>query len=462
MPELPLSLVLEATGGRLIRGPAPDRFRGVSTDTRALTAGSLFAALRGERFDGHDFAAEALRRGAGAALVAREVEGAGPLILVEDTLAALGKLAAAHRAKMPAVVVAITGSTGKTTTKEMAAAILARGGATAKTPGNYNNEIGVPLALLGLEADHRAAVVELAMRGRGQIAYLADMARPRVGVITNIGVSHLELLGSKKAIAEVKAELLAALPADGAAVLNADDEFVDRLRAHSPARVVTFGRSKDADVRVEEATLDAAGRVRCRLRGWWGEQEVMLKAAGRHHALNAAAAAAAAMLAGGRPEWVEAGLTAFQAADMRGQLVAAPGGYTVINDCYNAAPDSMRVALELLMDLPGRAKWAALGDMRELGAMAAEWHREVGELAGRLGLSGLVGVGEMGRLIADGARAYLGGDRVVGVESNAAAAELLRERLGPGDVVLVKGSRLMQMEEIVSALVAEREGGGDE
>jgi UDP-N-acetylmuramoyl-tripeptide--D-alanyl-D-alanine ligase len=297
MCDLALSAVLEVTGARLVGGP-PDVFHGVATDTRALSPGALFIALKGERFDGHDFVAEAFRRGAAGALVSTEVAAPGPQLIVSDTLAALGKLAASHRKSLSVQVIAVTGSIGKTTVKEMVAAILSRGWTTGLTPGNYNNEIGVPLALLDLTPVHKAAVVELAMRGRGQIAYLADMVQPRIGLITNVGVSHLELLGSRQAIAEAKAELLAALPRDGAAVLNADDEFFGFLRERSPCRVLSFARSADADVRAKRVELTAEGRIRFELRGWWGEQEVSLAAAGRHHALNAAAAAAAAMAAG--------------------------------------------------------------------------------------------------------------------------------------------------------------------
>jgi len=470
VPDFPAEMVLAATRGRLVNGPLPTMLRGVSTDTRTLTAGALFVALKGEKFDGHEFVAEAFRGGAGGALVAREVAVARPQVVAGDTLIALGALAAAHRATLGVKAIAVTGSTGKTTTKEMIAAILSCGWETARTPGNFNNEIGVPLALLELGASHRAAVVELAMRGRGQIAYLAEMVRPQVGVVTNIGLSHLELLGSREAIAETKAELVEALPADGAAVLNGDDEFLGYLKARSQARVISFGRSESADVRAEQIEVGEKGEVTLRLRGWWGEEEVRLRAAGRHHALNAAAAAAAAMAAGAEREWLAKGLAAFEAADLRGQIVEAPGGYTVIADCYNAAPDSMRVALELLVDLPGRRKWAVLGDMKELGPLSADWHRDIGRLVAEMPIAFLVTVGELGRFIAGGARARgerataegrpcegNAGGRELGVweaADNPGAAQLVAAGIGAGDVVLVKGSRVMKMEEVVASLLA--------
>ncbi|HUU53371.1 MAG TPA: UDP-N-acetylmuramoyl-tripeptide--D-alanyl-D-alanine ligase [Armatimonadota bacterium] len=452
MPDFPRAMVLKATGGRLVGGSAPEAFRGVSTDSRSGPRGALFVALKGEQFDGHDFVPEAFAGGAGAALVSRELPAAGPLIVVRDTLEALGALAAANRNLLSPRVVAITGSTGKTTTKEMIAAILSRGWKTARTPGNYNNEIGVPLALLELEASHEAAVVELAMRGKGQIDYLARMARPQVGVITNIGVSHLELLGSRQAIAEAKSELLDTLPDEGAAVLNADDEFFSFLKERASCRTISFGRSDEAEVQADEVAVGSDGSTELLLRGWWGDHRISLRTAGRHHALNAAAAAAAAMAAGAEAEWVGAGLEAFEGAEMRSRIVKAQGGFTIIDDCYNAAPDSMRVALELLADLPGNRKWAVLGDMKELGPMSADWHREVGELAARLGVAGVVTVGDLARDIAAGAREGLSSDQVAEVKDNDDVVRVLADRVSAGDVVLVKGSRAMKMEEIVRRL----------
>jgi len=458
MTDLSLQLVLAATGGRLLGEGAPSIFRGVCTDTRALAEGSLFVALKGERFDGHEFAAEALSRGAGAALVSHDLPEARPLIVTGDTLQALADIAGAHRARLSPRVIAITGSTGKTTTKEMIASVLSQGWQTARTPGNFNNEIGVPLALLDLTPAHEAAVVELAMRGRGQIAALAGIVKPQVGLITNIGVSHLELLGSRQAIAEAKAELLASLPPDGAAILNEESEFLGFLTDRSPCRVITFGLGEEADVSAREVEAAADGSTAFVLRGWWGEERVQVRAAGRHQALNAAAAAAAAMAAGAKAEWLSPGLQAFEGAEMRSRIVRAPRGFTIIDDCYNAAPDSMRVALELLADLPGGRKWAVLGDMKELGPLAVDWHRELGGLAAEMRLAGLITRGELGKEIAAGARQGLPDGAAVVASSNDEAAALLGERLSPGDVVLVKGSRAMQMEEIVRRLLEEGAG----
>lgn len=456
MPEFTIDFILQAIGGRA-RGTLPVKVTGLSTDTRKLTPGALFVALKGESFDGHDFVAEALKSGAVAALVSREIVNAGPQIIVENTLLALGALAAAYRATLTPKVIAVTGSTGKTSVKEMIAAILSQGWRTYRTPGNFNNEIGVPLALLELDEQVQAVVIELAMRGKGQIAYLAEMVAPQIGVITNIGQSHLELLGTQEAIARAKGELLEALPADGTAVLHAEDEFFEPLRGLTPCQVVSFGTNDEADVRVSEIEVNSEGATDFLLTGWWGEERISLPVGGRHHALNAAAAAGAAVAVGADPAWIKPGLAAFQGAEMRTRVLTAPGGFTVLDDTYNASPDSMRAALELLADLPGIRKWAALGDMKELGSRSAEWHRELGQLAADLRLTGLVTVGELAAHIAAGAREGKVGMTVFEETDNEKAAEWLLEQVKPGDVVLVKGSRAMKMEEIVQRLLARGE-----
>lgn len=456
MAELSLEMILAATQGRVVGAPPP-LFPGVSIDTRTLAPGQLFVALQGER-DGHDFVPSAFAQGAGAALVSRELAGAGgPQIVVEDTLRALGAIGARRRRALELKVIAITGSVGKTTVKEMLAAILSQGWRTLKSRGNYNNEIGVPLTLLALDASYQAAVVEMAMRGRGQIAYLAQLAQPQLGVITNIGKSHLELLGSRDAIAESKAELVEALPRDGVAVLNADDDYFPVLSARSAARVVSFGTAEGAEVRVTDAAVTAEG-LRFRLSGELIAAELTCGVAGRHHALNAAAAAAAALSAGVPAEWVIRGLAEYEAGEMRGRVITAPGGYTVVDDSYNAAPDSVRAALALLTDLPGNRKWAVLGDMKELGDATLEEHHEIGRAAAEAGLAGLITVGELGRHIAEGAR-EAGLADVVEAADNAEARARIASRLAAGDVALVKGSRAMQMEEIVAGLLAVERGG---
>ena len=453
MPSMTAERAIAAVQGRVIAGAPPAEFAGVSTDSRTVRPGELFAALPGERHDGHDFVAQALRQGAAAALVARPIEDAGGcLIQVPDTLVALGQLAAAHRAQFALPLIAVTGSTGKTTTKEMITAILARRGRVLKTEENFNNEIGVPMALLGLDQETDFAVIELAMRGLGQIAYLARIAQPSIGVITNIGPSHLELLGSLEAVAAAKAELLEALPPDGTAVINADDPYADLLRARSAARVVTFGADHPADVRAVEVALDDRAAARFRLVAPFGEADVALGVPGRRNIHNALAAAAAAVAAGASVCDVARGLGSVASARHRLEVIEAPGGFRVVDDCYNASPASVSMALEVLTALPGGRKFAVLGDMRELGPAADPLHRQIGEEAGRV-VERLITVGQLGRAIAEGARSGLNEGRVEWAADNSRAAERLLGWLRPGDVVLVKGSRAMAMEEIVRRLV---------
>ena len=427
----------------------------MSTDSRKVTPGALFVALAGERFDGHDFVAAAIAAGAAGAMVSRltpEMAAAPCLLQVEDTLAGLGAMAAAHRRRFDLDVIGITGSTGKTTTKEMTANILERERTVLKTPASYNNEVGVPLTALELNRGHQAAVFELAMRGRGQIRYLAEMIRPTVAIITNIGRSHLELLNTREAIAETKAELLEALPAGGVAVLNADDPYCEFLRDRARGPVITFGLSAGAAVRAERVrTRDEPG-VEFTLVGWDFRTPVRLRLPGRHNALDAAAAAAAARALGVSPEAIRDGLMLLSAGADRMQVLQAPGGFAVISDCYNAAPDSMRMALEVLAEMPARRRMAVLGDMRELGPMEVSWHREVGELAAAMDLALLVTRGELGSVVAEGAASQLSG-RVRPAKTNEEAAELIREVARPGDVVLVKGSRAMHLEEVVRRLI---------
>ncbi len=452
MADMPFAQILAATGGRVFGGELPATCAGVSLDSRTLRSGELYIAVVGERFDGHDFAAQAFAAGAGAVLVSRELTLPGVQIVVEDTLRALGDIAAAHRAELRPVVIGITGSVGKTTTKDMVAAILSQGWKTVKTRANFNNEIGLPLTLLDLDASHQAAVVELAMRGRGQIAYLAHLARPQIGLVTNVGISHLELLGSQDAIAEAKAELLEALPAEGRAVLNRDDDYFEFLAARSHAPVLSYGLHEAAAVRVTDLTLDAEMRANFRLVGETIDVAITCGAPGRHQALNAAAAAGVSLAAGTPVEWIARGLAGYESSDIRGRIAVAPAGFTVIDDSYNAAPDSMRAALALLMDTPAAHRWAALGDMRELGDAAVEQHHELGFSIGKMGLDGLVTVGELGRHLGEGAR-EAGLRAVREAPDNAAAAADLKAHLTPGDAVLIKGSRAMLMEEIVAALL---------
>jgi len=457
--------VISITGATLLQGERKGRIAGISTDSRILRPGELFIALRGERYDGHDFLLEALGKGAAAALVSRSPEERvkGCILLVKDTLAALGNLAANWRRRFQLPVIAVTGSVGKTTTKEMIASILSQAGETLKTPENYNNEIGVPLTALRLSPGHRAAVFELAMRGRGQIRYLAEIVSPTIGVITNIGLSHLEFLSSPAAIAATKAELLEVIGKDGLAVLNKESEHFAFLKEKA-GRLITFGL-QEGDVHAGDIQLEGEG---VRFRFWLprevsrGSEEgewlsVRLSVPGKHNVANALAAAAAARCVGVSAEKTVRGLEAFRAVSGRMRILKAPSGFTIIDDTYNASPDSMRAALGVLADLPGERKFAVLGEMRELGQQSLEFHREMGRLAGRIPLALLVAVGELGREIAAGASEAPFPPATQCVPDAGGALEALG-RLGvlhKGDVVLVKASRALGLEEMVRGLMAE-------
>lgn len=459
MADFTAAEILSATSGRLAAGREGATCSGVTTDSRAVAAGQCFLALRGERFDGHDFVDIALRAGAVGAVVSRSPEGLQRqpesdafVIVVEDTLKALGDLARLHRARFQIPVVGVTGSTGKTTTKDMIATILARRGPVATTPENYNNEIGVPLAVLALAPEYDTAVIEMAMRGPGEIAYLAGLAQPTVAVVTNIGLSHLERLGSPEAIADAKGELVEAV-GEGTSVLNRDDAFFERLARRARGPVVTFGLGEAADFRALAVTREREG-IRFQLVCRGGEREVRLGTPGQHQVLNALAAAAAATHARADLEDVVAGLGAFTASRARAQVVQSRAGFRIIDDCYNASPASVEAALELLGDMATERKVAVLGDMLELGPSAPELHRAVGEQAGRTGLDLLIAVGDLGRWIAEGARSSMAPENVRWTESNEQAAAWALDAMRPGDVVLVKASRAMAFEQITGRLLS--------
>ncbi|MGQ9697891.1 MAG: UDP-N-acetylmuramoyl-tripeptide--D-alanyl-D-alanine ligase, partial [Armatimonadota bacterium] len=391
--------------GRVVGAHPRLRPTGVSTDTRRIQGGEVFFALEGEKADGHQYVGEALSRGAAAAVVRRDWGPREPdarLIVVDHTLKALGMAARGYRSLFDGPVVCVTGSSGKTTTKEMTALTLSRLGPVAKSIGNYNTEIGLPLSVFALGAEHWSAVFELAMRGPGQIRYLAQIAQPRVGVIVNVGIAHLELLGTEKAVAEAKAELLDELPNDGVAILPADSMWYDELVRRSRCRVISFGVSERADVRISEYSESADGcSFTVRVAG--EKTGVTLCTPGEHFALDASAAVAAAWVLGVPVGEAAAALKEFAPPAMRGTVLRSATGFTVINDAYNANPDSMAAALRSLRVRSG-SKVALLGCMAELGEDSEQHHRAVGALAARVGLKLLAVVGPCGAWIAPGAR----------------------------------------------------------
>ncbi len=434
---------------------SPDRSltaTGVTTDSRRVQPGELFVALRGETHDGHDHVTAALAAGAVAALVARRPADLSldtALITVPDTLYAYGQIARWWREQCPARVLAVTGSTGKTSTKAFLDGILSRLGPTLAAAGNENNEVGVPRTLLQLAPEHRFCVLEFGMRGPGEIRYLVEVSHPEIGVITNIGTSHLGRLGGREAVAQAKAELLVALPPEGRAVLNADDFFFGLLREMAPCPVVSFGLGPDAEVRAEEIALRGLEGSDFTLCVAGERLPVSLSLPGRHQVLNALAAAAAAWAVGVSPGDLREGLVGAQGESMRCEVVTLPGPVTVINDAYNASPSSVAAAVELLASLSGR-RILVLGDMLELGQFAEAEHRKVGRQVARAGIEGMVTVGPGAAGAAETARET--GLPALAVNTPAGALAALRTLLRPGDTVLVKASRSMHLEEIVEGL----------
>ena len=412
MIALTLTEVAAATAGRLHLPPDVDPDAvvvdgPVVTDSREAAPGSLYVARIGEHADGHEFVAGAVERGAVAALVSRPVDGV-PCVVVDDSETAFGTLAREVVRRVPGLeVVGITGSSGKTSTKDLLGAVLATVGPTVAPVGSYNSEVGVPLTVCRVSADTRFLVVEMGARGIGHVAHLAQVAPPRVGVVLNVGTAHVGEFGSRAAIAQAKSELVAALPADGVAVLNADDEAVRAMAAVTAARVVLVGEAADADVRATDVSLDAGGRPTFTVEARAGRRTVTLGLVGRHHVGNALAVLAAATELGMPFDQACAALESAKAASRwRMEVTELDDGVTVVNDAYNANPDSMRAALAALARMgEGRRTWAVLGTMLELGEQSDALHAEVGADVVAHQVDELVVVGDAAAPLAAGARA---------------------------------------------------------
>jgi UDP-N-acetylmuramoyl-tripeptide--D-alanyl-D-alanine ligase len=473
MVRLTLERVQDITSARLLLGE-PRRLRtqvrDVCTDSRTLHAGDLFIALKGERFDGHRFVPQALEKSAAGVLVEAgfrvptelkprgsagkaSAPSGGVVLAVPDSLVAYQQLAAYHRSGFEIPVVAVTGSNGKTTTKEMIARVLEERWNVLVTEGNLNNQIGVPQTLLRLRATHEAAVIEMGVDQKGQTTRLAGIVRPTIGVITNIGPDHLEFFGTMDASAEAKGELLDVLPTRHAAVLNADDPYFGYLNSKARCRVVSFGLGPLADVRALEPAPGPDGiKFGLMLPGRARPSLVVLPAHGFHNLSNALAAAAVGYLCGVTGAKIAEGLARFRPAIMRSQ-VESLGAFRIINDCYNANPASMNAAIDLLAALGGPRTIAVLGDMLELGPRSSDFHREVGAHAASRRISVLVACGALGKGFAEGARgAGMNAGSVIEAPDALHAARLMRSMLRPGDVVLIKGSRGMRMEQVVDML----------
>ena len=445
-----LSDVAKAVGGQLLGPDLP--VRGVSTDTRAIAAGQLFIALVGERFDAHDFLTQAASTGARAMLISRPeaVPEGVSVVYVSDTRIALGQLAAAWRACFTLPVIAVTGSNGKTTTKEMIAAILkaAFGDAVLATRGNLNNDIGLPLTLLGLEARHRAAVIEMGMNHPGEIDYLTRIGKPTVALVNNAQRAHLEGMGDLDEVAREKGSIFNGLSDAGVAVINADDGYAGLWREMAGARAVrSFAIDHPADV---SAVVQQHGlETRLALKTPEGEAELALAIPGRHNARNAVAAAAACLAAGISLADVAAGLAAFAGVKGRLQRRAGKNGAEILDDTYNANPDSVRAGIDVLAATIGR-KVMVLGDMGEIGDASAQYHDEIGGYAKSQGIDRLYALGEVSQVavrnFGEGARHFCNIDKLI------AAVD---KDLGPETTVLVKGSRFMKMERVADALAVQ-------
>jgi UDP-N-acetylmuramoyl-tripeptide--D-alanyl-D-alanine ligase len=458
MIEMSLAEVAEAVRGTVPSG-AEERVTGrVTVDSRTVGPGDLFVALPGERVDGHDFVAAAAGAGAAAALVAHPVEEL-PAVVVDDPVAALGRLAAAVHVRLTAGglrTLAITGSSGKTSTKDLLGQVLATAGATVSPPGSFNNDIGLPLTVLDADPSTRFLVLEMGSRGPGHIARLCTVARPQVGVVLNVGSAHLGEFGSPEGIAQAKGELVEALAPDGTAVLNADDPRVIGMAGRTAARVLTTGQGAEADVRAVDVALDETARAAFTLVAAGERHAVRLQVVGAHQVANALSAVGAALAAGLAPAAVAGALSAAASRSRwRMEVDRRPDGVTVVNDAYNANPESMRAALAALAGLPGRRRIAVLGGMAELGPGATAEHERLGRDAVAGGVDLVVAVGPDAVGIAHGAEAAGArpGRESVHVPDRTAAQQLLEGELRDGDVVLVKASRSHGLERLAAALL---------
>lgn len=448
MSALSLRVIADVTGGQLIGDDC--QVRSICTDTRAITRDSAYLALRGARFDGHDFVAEAQEKGALAAVVSREVSAVLPQVLVADGQRALGQIAALNRQAFSGPVIALTGSCGKTSCKEMLASILGQSFHVLATRGNLNNEIGVPLTLLEIAPEHDCAVIEMGAAKPGDIAYLCDFAQPDIALITNAAPAHLEGLGSLEAVASTKGGIYRALKSSGVAIINGDDSFADSWRASTAAKTVltTSCRSESADFYAGDIAVNTNGTTFL-LHCPQGEAEIQLPLLGSAMVANALLAAAAADAAGASLKDIVAGLAAVH--PVKGRLsVSHFNDLTLIDDSYNANPASVKAAIDVLAAFPGH-RVLVLGDMAELGTDAEALHREVGAYAASAGIEHVLTVGKTSAATAEAAGAI--------ARHHAQKSDLiadLSQLLQPGDSVLVKGSRSAAMDEIVDAIASSR------
>lgn len=457
MFELRVKDVLEAVKRGGLKGDGSILVRGVSTDSRTIKRGELFFAIAGPNFNGNNFVGDAFNKGAAAAVVSRtfaqdtETLGLMPIISVDDTTAALGELAKFWREKHPVLLIAISGTCGKTTTKDMTAAILNESCSVLKTEGNLNNHIGLPLTLFRMNNIHNAAVVELGISKKGEMTKLCSICKPDICLLTNIGPAHLKTLENIEGVASAKGELFSSLKGDGTAIINIDDPWIFKIAEGVQQKKITFSIRKKADVCLRHSS-ENSGKISAWFNVFGSNIEVEINALGMHNLSNAAGAIAASIAAGAETEDIVQGLKKFTPPDGRMKLVSLAHGITLIDDTYNANPLSAEASLKTICTI-NRRRIAVVGDMLELGSTAEENHRYIGTIAGRLGIDILFASGMFGRFTADGAlEGGMHHENVYFIESKKKLLDLLTKIIRAGDTILVKGSRAAGMEEIVNRL----------
>ena len=460
-PIFSLEDVLKATSGTLISGAQENTFYGISTDSRQVFKRNLFIALKGEKFDGHDFIRKAIEQGAAGVLVHGEaqinqglVDESVAVIKVADTLLALGDLAYEWRKRFSIPVIGLTGSSGKTTTKEMMAAIIGRKKNILKTEGNLNNLIGLPQTILRLTRKHELVILEMGTNSRGEIKRLTQIAAPDIGLITNVGPAHLAGFGSMDVVRDEKSDLFLNMPSSGIAIINLDDEAVTTAAERWNGRKITFSMSTNADVVVKDIEKNGVKGVRFNLAVGASTQKVEMKIAGLHHVYNAMAAAAAAVAVGIDIKTIAEGLAAFRPFSGRMEIIRLPNGAFLLDDSYNANPSSVREALLTLKDLKGHHNgYVFLGDMLELGEKAEEMHRKIGMLIATIGVNALFLKGDFSKVTTTGSmEGGLSPQNIFFLSDKEKGIVYLKKHLKKGDWILVKGSRRMKMEEIVARI----------
>lgn len=456
MQKLTIDDILKATGGAIVSGESDVEISDITTDSRATEGGKLFIPLVGDKFDAHNFIPAAFDLGAAAALCHKDMEGmlGKTIIRVKDTRIALGDIARFYKQKYNVPTVSVTGSVGKTTTKDMLYAVVSQKYNTLKTPGNFNNDIGLPLTVFMLNEEHEAAVLEMGMNHFGEIDYLASIALPDVAVITNIGMSHIENLGSQEGIFKAKCEVVKYLDKDKTLIVNGDDKYLSTLKGSTDCKVIYYGiTNPENDVYakdIEDKGIDGIDFVAV-IDG--REYPVSVKNAGRHNVYNALAAICVGMQLGIAVEDAIKGIYNCEYTAMR-MAITREKGMTIINDCYNASPDSIRAALSVLGGADGERRIAILGDVLEMGEFAQKAHYKLGKSVVESGADMLITVGENAKYIADGAK-DMGMENVVSFEKTLEAQKFCADTVKPGDAILIKASRGMHFEDIYKEIVEE-------